>query len=355
MGDDLIAARRICDTVRSDIALLMDAICAQPPASPDILMRPLDRIQTHAKQMHARGIFRAAQTVVNSLMDHAPLPTVQGRALSLNKLITQYELGLDEIAPRAANLQADDLLSVSAVSQSEAPAEIIYAETEPPMPDVEARFRAARVALAPLMVHAKQGQERSALIKLAKFEEHEIPQPVTVKSQKLPTVEPQETFLNFEMLMPEFIGHALQEARQVDKTVSVSYAADEVKFPQSQLSALRDLFDHIAKTLVRSVLERPETRRARGLSGAGHIALTATQTPEAIRISIECPGAPLVMSAFSPSANSPAQQAALGDLSILPGVNANEGRAHIVLTVPRQNQKKKLEPQIKSNSAEMAS
>ena len=356
MGDDLTAARRFCDSVRSDMSALMEGVCAQPCAAEDVLLGSLVRIQSGAKRLHARAIFRAAQTVVNAVNDSAPLPTVQGRILSLNKLVVQYEGGLDDIAPRPANAEHD--------IQEPVDSPLVFADAEPPMPDIEARFRAARAALLPLMSFAQTGADREALARLAKFSDNEIDaqkdiqeaditletlseaiEPLKLELEDVSSLETQSSSLppksearssyagrptDFESLMPSFISHALQEARLTEKTVSVSYGADGVSVAQANAPALQSLLEHIAQTLVRSVVERPETRRARGQSGAGHIAVTATQSPKTLTVSIECPGAPLAISAFRSAAlNVPG-------LTITPGANAHDQLTHIVLTLPRK-------------------
>ena len=343
MSDDLTAARRFCDTVRSDMSSLIEGVCAQPCAEADVLIGSLVRIQSGAKRMHARAIFRAAQTVVNAVNDRAALPSVQGRILSLNKLITQYEMGLSDIAPRPANGESADL----------AP------EANKTAPDtLDKRYADARAALAPLMQFAKPGVERDSLSALSGFKTGEITSQETVDPNQglvsdetpldassaaslpsAPRSAPAFTNaqnvairpLDFEILMPSFITHALQEARQTDKTVSVSYAADGVSLSACQVPALQNTLNHIAKTFVRSVLERPETRRGRGDSGAGHIALTAAQTQDTLSISIECPGTTQSISAFLP--DGPRTEG----LIITPGQNAAEGFAHIVLTCPRKS------------------
>jgi len=398
MGDDLTAARRFCNTVRSDMSALIDGVCARPCAAPDVLIRSLDSIQSGAKQLKARSIFRAAQTVVNAVNDRAPIPTVQGRILSLNKLIAQYETGLNDIAPRPANgVLADDDL----------PALLPTGET-----DLDARYNAARDALAPMMGLSRKGPERDNLVSLANFSDAELKDTVNrfeklqadgpsdivleslfssdaemeiepafsspallIESAPAKNAAPDITFsefpsdplftqpaalqsireidfareIEFETLMPEFISQSLQEARQTDKTVSVSYAADGVCLDHSQSAAFKTLLTHIAKTLVGSVLERPETRRSRGASGAGHIAITASQSSTNIVISIECPGTALAVSAYMPLGQS------VEGLVITPGEKAQEDYAHIVLTAPR---KRRSTPTLKPSnaaSAEMAS
>ena len=405
MGDDLTAARRFCTTVRSDITSLMDGVCAQPCAAPDVLIGSLVSIQSGAKQLHARAIFRAAQTVVNAVNDRAPLPTVQGRLLSLNKLITQYEAGLTDIAPRPANGDLAQQIDV------QAPAPV---STGPrgTCSDLDVRYAAARQALAPLMGFAK-GPERQSLVQLADFKDAELaPAPkdtaldiqletlfddssdpaveAVMLSETLspddPDVQPlaapdtesvrphllnddvisQPLFtqpisvhsirhidslrqIDFETLMPDFISLALQEARQTDKTVSVSYASEGVSLSKGQISAFHSVLGHVAKTLVSRVLERPETRRLRGESGAGHIAITATQTQDKVSVSIECPGKALTVSDFMPAAQS------LEGLTITLGENAKEGHAHIILKASRKSRTPQSDASSQPKSTEIAS
>jgi len=188
MGDDLTAARRFCDSVRSDMSALMEGVCAQPCAAEDVLLGSLVRIQSGAKRLHARAIFRAAQTVVNAVNDSAPLPTVQGRILSLNKLVVQYEGGLDDIAPRPANVEHD--------IQEPVDSSLVFADAEPPMPDIEARFRAARAALLPLMSFAQTGADREALARLAKFSDNEIDAQKDIQEKLDPPMQAAPLILN---------------------------------------------------------------------------------------------------------------------------------------------------------------
>jgi|GEM_PF-2793259 len=376
MGDDLTAARRFCNSVRSDMSALIDGVSAQPCAAPDILIGSLDSIQSGAKQLKARAIFRAAQTVVNAVNDRAPLPTLQGRILSLNKLFTQYEDGLDDIAPRPANGALADHELLPKLSETKSHDEAL-----------DARYTAARQALAPLMGFTQDRPEREDLIKLAGFTAAELKTTAAEEASSIDAVleplfqEPADIteqpdavlpksiaaplftqpaamkslrqidaarHVEFETLMPDFISHALQEARQSDKTVSVSYAAEDVSVAYEQLTAFQSLLSHIAKRLVGSVLERPETRRGRGLSGAGHIAITATQTSGKISVSIECPGKALAASAYMPTGQS------VEGLIITPGGEARADHAHIVLTAPRRPRAAPDMKPLSSTSTEMA-
>ncbi len=338
MGDDLKIARRFCATIRADIATLIKGVSA---AVPNSLIPLLASIQFEAKIAHARGIYRAAQTVIDAINDGAPLATVQGRVLSLNALATQYEQGLDEIAPQAANVPANVVVSAEDAIAPEV-SEIIAPETSE---DIEvictdaaitARYDAAREALRPLMGFA-QPAERKALNAVAGFDDAEIAPIAKVAIPSTPIYRSPEK-VDFETLMPGFTSHALHCARQCAKTVSVSYSCEGVTLSRGQAQALQAVLAHIAETFVSGVLEPAETRRARGQSGAGHIALTAKSIGEQVSVSIDCPSGPLLAAAsntpLSVSAFIPSMHGVSG-FNMTPGENMRNGLCHIVLSLSR--------------------
>ena len=346
MGDDLTAARRFSERVQADIGGLIKAVSAAPVPAPHILSGYLESVQSAAKSQHARAIYRGAQTVIDAIDVRAPLPVVQGRVLTLNKLAAQYQAGLEEIAAHQPARGSDNV-------------------GPPPFPSPQAaviakRFEQARAALLPLMEFAQPGAEAEPLKRLANFTQEELaqscaapaaqdhhtemlaPPPIALTSS--PPVD-----VDFETLMPHFTSHALQTARQTKKTVSVSYAAEDVRLCPAQAQALQPVLEHIAQTLVTGVMERPETRQARGESGAGHIAITASmaalppadtradsshQAPQAakkaVSISIDCPGSPLSLTAFTPAGH------VVSGLTVTPGQNMTDRTTHVVLTLPTE-------------------
>lgn len=342
MGDSLTYAREFCQNSRKDIEAIVSGICAEPCAAPDVLVSSLSSIQQGAKQVRARAIYRAAQTVVDSVLSSAAKPAIQGRVLSLNKLIAQYEQGLNEIQPCPANL--DTPADTAAASASPA-------KTRDTTPDIPSdthhdRFAHAREILMPLMGLAR-GEEQGALQTLSALSfdsQDEGPAQDTlgeagdVFAAADKSRENAENFIeqpdssqlvDFEILMPAFTSEALQAARHSQKTVSVSYAANDVSLSQQQADALQPVLTHIANILVSSALERPELRRARAESGSGHIALTAIKTYDELAISIECPGKTLPVSAFAPASHS------VSGLSVILGSKMlGNNCAHVVLKLP---------------------
>ncbi len=329
MGDDLKIARRFCDTIRADISALIEGVSAPPfVALPTPLIHRLASIQSEAKIAHARGIYRAAQTVIDGLNDDAPLATVQGRVLSLKTLATQYEQGLDEIAPKPANVAATVQDVIAPEVRVSEDAEVICTDVA-----MTARYDAAREALRPLMAFA-QPAEREALNAVAGFD---------AIAQAPAQIYRSPEMVDFETLMPGFTSHALHCARQCAKTVSVSYSCEGAALSRGQAHAMQAVLAHIAETFVSGVLEPAETRRARGENGAGHIALTAKSIGEQVSVSIDCPSGPLLASASSASVSTaPLSVSAfipplhsVAGFNMTPGENMQNGLCHIVLSLSR--------------------
>lgn len=368
MGDDLTAARRFCGHATANMELLMAAIVNNSVCAPHILIEYLAGVQSQAKSQHALAIYRGAQNVIDAVNASAPLERVQGRALSLNKLIVQYQAGLDEIAPAPANVPEMNAAEINEGS-------LLLPSAPPPFPSAEdaalaAKYERARAALLPLMGFANQAGEAAALGRLAGFTQSELTpagqhdiggennaeaasqteaalgaaasaMPVkkslasslALTSESKKQDKPRAPDVDFETLMPHFTSQALQAARQVQKTVSVSYAAEDVRLSFEQAQALQPVLQHIAQQIVMGVLERPETRAQRGDSSAGHIALTASQQSGMVSISLDCPGAPMLVSAFTPKVHS------VKGLAITPGEHTAQGLMHIVMSLPASENK----------------
>ena len=363
MGDDLTAARRFCGQATTSMELLMAAISNSSVCAPHILVEYLADVQSQAKSQHAIAIYRAAQNVIDAVLGCASLERVQGRALSLNKLIVQYQAGLDEIAPAPAN--APELAGKAKrdlAPEDTSGAAATMPHDPPPVPSAKdaalaAKYDQARAALRPLMGLTKTPSEAAALSRLAGFTSSELSAakgqepssdeaqaaeantPAAPQNTISPIYQsgPQETTasldVDFETLMPQFTSEALQAARQTQKTVSVSYAAEDVRLSFAQAQALQPVLQHIAQKIVTGVLERPETRARRGESSAGHIALTASQHAGRVSISMDCPGAPMVISAFTPNVHN------VKGLAITPGEHTAQGLMHIILSLPAREDK----------------
>lgn len=249
IGDNLTEARDFVTSAMSS----MDMLLSDARLNTALTQSTLKDIKTTAKSLQARGIYRAAQSVLDCYKSTCSQPKIDGRLMALYKLIAQYGEGLDEIAPIASavvlGLQLDAL---------------------------DARYAAARETLIPLIKFAG-GTTAPALQRLAGI------------TMDLPakTKQPQ---ISFESLMPDVTNTALRAARTQGKSVSVSYAADGLAVADSQVDAVRGQLEDIVTQLVRTRIASPNTRAAKGLSRGGHIDISAKETSKGLDISVECDG-----------------------------------------------------------------
>lgn len=248
IGDDLIEAR---DFVNTTIAS-MDMLLTDARLNVELSQATLRDIRLDARTLHARGIARAAQSVLDCYKSGCSQPKIDGRLMSLYKLVAQYAQGLDEIAP---------------VIPQENP--------ETPQDTIEAQYAKACETLIPLIKFS--GDMAPALQRLAGLN------PDTPVKATTPQV-------SFESLMPDVTNSALRAARVQGKSVSVSYAADGLTVADSQVDAVRGQLEEIVTRLVQTHIGSPTTRLAKGLSRAGHIDISAQTTTEGLDISVECDG-----------------------------------------------------------------
>ena len=256
MGDDLKQARKFVTAAMSD----MDILLSEARREPDLAQAALRRVQSGAKSLQARGIYRAAQTALEAYERSMPQAKIDGRLMALYKLTVQYGEGLDEIAP-AASVVSDDSDAAS------------------PGPNMQSRFDAARGILIPLLPFA--GKTAPALQYLADLSLADIATaPRTFSSPDV----------SFESLMIDVTNTALRTARTHGKSVSVSYAAGELSVRSSQVEEIRAQLENAVEHLVKTHIETPERRAAKGLSRSGYIDITAKDGPNGLDILVICDG-----------------------------------------------------------------
>lgn len=248
IGDDLIEARDFVNTTIES----MDILLSDARLNTELAQSKLREIRLDARTVSARGIARAAQSVLDCYKSTCSQPKIDGRLMALYKLVAQYAQGLDEIAP--------------VVSE-----EVLAAQQG----NLETRYHNARETLIPLIKFS--GDTAPALQRLAGVN-------VDISTK---TSEPQ---VSFESLMPDVTNSALRAARSQGKSVSVSYAADGLSVADSQVEAVRGQLEDIVTRLVRTHIASPNSRLAKGLSRGGHIDISATETSEGLDISVECDG-----------------------------------------------------------------
>ena len=248
IGDDLTEARDFVTWTMD----AMDVLLSDARLNIELAQSTLRDIKIDAKTLHAKGISRATQSVLDCYETGCSQPKIDGRLMSLYKLVIQYSEGLDEIAP---------VVTEEALASKQ--------------DTLEARYETARETLIPLLKFA--GDTAPALQRLAGLSS-DLPKKVS---------EPQ---ISFESLMPDVTNSALRTARTQGKSVSVSYAADGLSVANSQVEAVRGQLEDIVTRLVKTRIASPNRRAAEGLPRGGHIDISATNTPEGLDISVQCDG-----------------------------------------------------------------
>lgn len=264
-GDDLLAARAFVDAAQRDITQLLDP---DNHALPNIALR-LSRIITLAKAVSARAVDRAAQLALDmsqSKVGFEKSAQWQGQILVLNKLISQYGIGLRQVEAELENTVA---------SLNSGGAQICASVENSSGMALKEQFHAAQSTLKPLLKFAETDTQRNALSRLAKLDSAVTKQFKTDVGAK----QIKQADIPFEAIMPSFTASALRAARQSDKIVSISFGAEgPVNIAAEQCANMDNLLCGVASGLVNQWLERPDVRQSRGESGAGHIAVTANRS-----------------------------------------------------------------------------
>lgn len=275
MGDDLLKARQFCTDASQHLAMLLGQ--AESGVAPDDKSQDaLIALQQSAKAVQGRAIYRAAHQAIEASQALDGLRQYHGQLLSLNKLVGQYQSGLEEIEAALGN-EADDKTPLPAA----APDSHISVP-----PDIHARFEQAREILLPLLPHCDTPEHAKALSRLAQITPQHGVAAKTIEAIETPAV----LSVDFETLMPGFTSHVLSAARIADKTVSISYAADNVWIPNEKAALIEEALCQLGTVCVKQVLEPAALRQYRGESGAGHIAVTAAARGVDLIVTLDCAG-----------------------------------------------------------------
>lgn len=267
-GDDLDKACQFAMTTLTDMDLLLsDYRLDSKPA-----IKTLLAIQVEARKMQARGIYRAAQSVIESYRNQHKQPKIDGRLMILYKLVVQYNEGVEEIMPLLPAAPSNDTLRHHARQPS---------------------YDEAKAMLRELMPLA--GAQRGPLERLMSLGS---PAPVVTTPQ-----------VSFESLMPEITDSALREARGHDKSVSISYAAEHLFIEDSQVERVRTELSKLIGRLVRHKIQTPEQRQNAGLPRSGHIDVSAAQGKTGLSIAVLCEGETIHIKPYNTSLEVPLQEA----------------------------------------------
>ncbi len=258
-GDDLIAARRFMNLCQSNMSEIFSG--HKIPFS-DVIMRLAD-IQSQAKLMHARSIYRSAQTVIDDLTRRQSVSECVGSVLTLQNLIRQYDEGLTEISPKKAK--------TNPVNAQKAPG-----KGPAIISDLSQQTEAAKI-LGPLIKFADKPDQKNLISLLSRAANDKPKQKKPVKRK-------------VGVIMPSLTNHWLRLARTNQKSISVSVASDDVNIDVETLKALQSIILRVGNSLVQDCVSTPEIRAAQNISRSAHLAVTTRLDNDSLNILVSCEG-----------------------------------------------------------------
>ena len=256
-GDDLVAARRFMNLCHSHMSDMFSG--GQLPL--DDVVNRLAEIQDHAKLMHARSIYKSAQSVIDNLMGRQSEAECASSVMVLQRLIAQYDHGLSEIAPPSTRY-------------------FKTAKTNPVGPeivsDLTRQIETAKT-LAPLIKFA-EAEDRPALVKLVGLAANQG------KSN------PARRRDAFENILPALTNHWLRNARSQGKSISVSSGVDACLVTVDLLDNIQSVLSDLGSLVISDVVGTPEDREQMGLRRSAHLAVTGRMEGQTMSVLLSCQG-----------------------------------------------------------------
>ncbi|MGB3455536.1 MAG: hypothetical protein WBG08_02960 [Litorimonas sp.] len=269
LGDDLTRSRLFALKAGAEMAAIVEAERDPHDATdptrlkgrdPVWLSERLGTIQREAKRARARAVYRSAQDALSLIQRcnvHMPIDwtRVDGRLFTLNKLLTQYEAGLEELERDTPVLLAPRVPD---------PADATALPFDPV-------HEIARTTLTCLLPHASAA-ERDALTRLM---DADLAPPAREGADEMePTDAPELKTDRIEWIMPDLVQSLLETGREYGKIFSVSHALDDVVVVAGAAALVRDRLYDTLSGLVMSSLP---------LQGLGRIDIT--EAGDALRVS----------------------------------------------------------------------
>lgn len=281
VGDDLTQARAFID---------MAATCVETITGPDRLdtvraRRAVLAIANGATALSARGLTRASETALALIGNGAAQPKIDSALMTLNKLYGQYRAGLEEVEAALADTTPEIEIVPNVVA------------IESPTSD---RDQAA-ATLTDLLPCVKSTRTRTALETLIAFDpaSHD-------------TIDSNLRDIPLEALIPSVTNAILAHARQMHKSVSVSYLDDETLLTAEEAKTLEPRMIELGQILVSDCLDTPARRQEQGLSQSGHISLGLTRASGRPIVTLRCTGAEMTQTALPDVTCSPLEGADMG-------------------------------------------
>lgn len=303
-GDDLIAAQAFVSSAKPHIDILSNVSRLDHKKAQSAILA----LKRGADPIFARAISRVCDQTLTLIGDSAPQPKIDSGLMTLQKLVSQYSQGLDEVltdehaqvktsepmiqAPAQLGLvsqanidvmtkpNAGRVKSASNRNQRHNPP----VKHEPLTPDdidiLSSAHKSAAATLKPLIVMVKTVGRKRALKNITK--------PIETSQTLI-----KDTYPSFETIMPSVINSILSDARQLGKNVSVSYLVGDTHIPKTQIEKIESCTKELGRCLVKYSLEAPEARLSRGESLTGQISVTVQASTEGMEIVISCTGTEL--------------------------------------------------------------
>jgi uncharacterized membrane protein len=275
MGDNLDFARDFTATAAEGLSLLgeMDDPCA--PAARSVITAMMTQIQSGSKRLRARNIYQSAQDVL-SAVHHDSSEILKGRIQSLGGLVLHYATGLADIEAQTgetstrpltvhgrwddARRTLDALLPLAAPSDADSLSRLMRAG----QPEATTRnddFIETDIIAFPGLDRLIETQAEDMSPEIAAEPALEsvptlAPAPTMIEIRKPQTVETVQVAL--DGLMRDIVSDALATARQVGRTISLSYDMEDASICETLAPDLRARLGLAMNQIIRESL--PEGR-----------------------------------------------------------------------------------------------
>lgn len=231
MGDDLVFARHYVNDAKAHMTLLLSEDRLDIHKS----LNRLIELETGAKRLRARGIYEKCSLIQNRIKAKDRQPRIDGHILTLNKMIRQYESGLDEI-------------TTADMSKSISP-EIRSAGDMTAQKNINAPTQDKPVHIAPIAAQHKRARDILMPL-LQNLENASLKDSLEILTQLPPSHLTKSSNINFESLMPRVSSEILRLARQSNQVVSISYRTTEQKLPHLFIDNLTALMIDIGGLII---------------------------------------------------------------------------------------------------------
>lgn len=272
MGDNLDFARAFTATAAEGLSLLSRMETPHAPSAQATITAMMTQIQTGAKRLRARHVYQSAQGVL-SAMHHESDAILQSRIRALGGLVVHYATGLAEIEDQtgetarlpqtphgrwdAARTTLDALLPLAPAEDADALSRLMRASVAPaPLKETSSDV----IAFPSILASVDPADVTVEADEIDVFADATaVPTEVAATHTPLPPkTAPSVEGLSLESLMREIVSDALATARQVGRTISLSYDMADATIAETLADDLRERLNRALGRIIRESL--PEGR-----------------------------------------------------------------------------------------------